>query len=92
LVGWVRYDHEDKDNVESLGFMVIGVNDGTADWKRYTAVSWDEELVPGKLFYGLLVTRAPLGGSKDVYQRAGVAVIQGEHLAPDKLSHIVQVI
>jgi hypothetical protein len=92
LVGWVRYGHEDKDDVKSLGFMVIGRNDGRADWKSYTGVSWDEELVAGELFYGLLVTRAPLGGNKDVYQRAGVAVIQGEHLTLDKLSHIVQVI
>ena len=80
LVGWVRFDQDDKHDVKNLRCIVIG--QGTTGWKDFTGVSWVEDLPPGVFYYVLLVPPAKQEqGAEQVYQRRGVAVIQGEYLS-----------
>ena len=94
LVGWIRYDCENEDNIERLGCIAIAQhkypNHGWAvfgedadTWKKYADVSWDEKLVPGDFHYVLLVKLvAPKEEYiAEVYRRIGVAVIQSSHLS-----------
>lgn len=84
LVGWIRFDRNDKQNVETFRCVVIG--QGTTGWKDYVGVSWDEELIPGEFYYVMLVAPAHREqGDKDAYQRRGVAIIHGGYLSFSEL-------
>jgi len=104
LVGWIRYDCENEDDVERLGCIAIAQHkypnhdwavfgEDVDTWRKYADVSWDEKLVQGDFHYVLLVKRVASEKEyiEEVYRRLGVAVIQSRHLSfePALLARVV---
>ncbi|KAH7089296.1 heterokaryon incompatibility protein-domain-containing protein [Paraphoma chrysanthemicola] len=91
LVGWLRFDQYDLFSLPDLKCVVIGEHqyprhgwsmsseDGAA-WKEYANAPWYDEMVPGNVYYVLLVTNLACR-SVDQYSRAGVGVIRDIHLS-----------
>jgi hypothetical protein len=94
LVGWIRYDCDNEENIDRLRCIAIAqhkypnhgwpVHGGKPiSWIKYTDVSWGEKLVPGDFHYVLLVEGINPGEEyvKEVYRRVGVALIHSKHLS-----------
>lgn len=81
-VGCIQFDNKEQVDIGRLGCIALarhksnGWNEFSQDsWKKFAGGSWEEGLKPGTLFYVLVFS------CREVSQRLGVAVIQGEYLS-----------
>jgi hypothetical protein len=90
LVGWMRFDQKDAFPVADVRCVVIGEhvyprhgwatsNENGAAWKEYANAAWYDDMLPGNVYYVLLVLKSA-GKQADEYGRIGVGVIRDVHL------------
>lgn len=99
LVGWIRFDQDDKTYTARLGCIAVG-EQKSADhdwalfgedvnaWKQYAEAKWHLNLNRSSHHYVLLVERIrdESESSKDLYCRLGVGVVQDAWLSKSEQS------
>jgi hypothetical protein len=87
LVGWVRFDTDDKADAGDIGCIIIARHKSNGwmgldqdSWKQFAAISTNETLDLNGLSYVLIVSNAShdQGYKMEVCHRLGVGIIEGE--------------